>query len=175
MADNWYRETEKVIASYWYLKDRIARLEAIEAAIIDSLDTLNAELREAKSIPSYTSKYGILPGTARSQDKDYSDLMVQVESQVDKLSKQILRKRKHLASIRYRLQRARETVAPMEVVMSRLSQEERYLTELRYVYRWSYYAIAEKMHCSKTRAHYMHHTVIIKVAEWLGKIKNERF
>lgn len=173
-VSDWYKETEKLIASYWRLKDRIARLEAVEASILDTLDALNAELREAKSIPSYTSKYGILPPSARSQDRDYSDFLAQVESQVDKLSEQILAKRKHLTSIQYRLQRAREMVAPLEVVMARLTEEERRITELRYVHRWSYWAIGTELHKSKTRIFYAHRTIILKVAEWLGKTERKR-
>lgn len=168
MAENWYRETEKLIASYWYYKDRIARLEAVEKAILDSLSTLTQELAAANSVPSYVAKYGIRPPAAPGQNKDLSDLMADIEEQVDKLAAEIVGKLKRLASIRTRLQRARETIAPIEVVMARLSEDEKRITELRYVYRRSYYAIAEELPFTYSGVRRAHRRVIYLIATWLG-------
>lgn len=169
MAD-WYRETEKLIASYWYMKDRITRLEATEAAILGSLGTLTTELNVVRMVPSCTAKYGVRPPGAPGQNNDLSDLMAEIETQVDKLAAEIAAKMKRLASIRTRLQRAREMVAPIEVVMARLSEDERKVTEYRYVYRWSNYAIGTQLHCSEFRVRYMKDQIVKKAARWLGKI-----
>lgn len=174
MADNWYRETEKLVASYWHVKDKIARLEAIEKAILNNLDTLTQELEVVKAEPISISKYGICPPRAPLRKRDLADLLAQVEKQVDKLSAEIIARRNRLASIRARLQKARETVAPLEVVMVRLTEDERKVTEYRYINKWSYYSIAAQMNWSVSKIRYTHYKAICKVAEWLGKRERGR-
>ncbi|HHV61138.1 MAG TPA: sigma-70 family RNA polymerase sigma factor [Firmicutes bacterium] len=167
--DSWYPETERMIADYWRAKVRMERLRAKEDALLASIKRLELQLEEVRRIPGLTAKYGLVPRAQRGADRDYSDLMVEYEEQIDKITKILLEKQKQLASIRHRLLELQELIAPMEAIMAKLTSEERLITEQRYIYRRSNYQIAELLHCSEHRLRYMLKRIISRVAEWTGK------
>lgn len=167
--ESWYPETERLIAGYWRAKDRIARLQAKEEALLASLKRLDMSLATLRAIPGLTARYGLVPPSARMADRDYSDLMAERERQLDKIIKEMLAKNRRLASIQHRLAELREWIAPLEVVMERLTPEERILTEQRYIYHRSNYQIAMTLNCSEGRVRYMLYGIITRAAEWLGK------
>ncbi|HHV62099.1 MAG TPA: hypothetical protein GXX51_05615 [Firmicutes bacterium] len=165
----WYPETERLIARYWHTKERIERLRAKEETLLAALKRLDLKLQEIKRIPGLTAKYGLVPGHLRSGDSDYADLMEEYERQVDAITKEILEKHKKLASIQHRLHELQEWIAPIEAAMARLTEEERTLTEQRYLYHRSNYQIAAMLYCSEKRVRNMLRRIISRVAEWLGK------
>ena len=169
IREPWFPETERLIAAYWRTKERIERLRAKEEALLAALKRLDLKLQEIKRIPGLTAKYGLVPGHLRGGDLDYAALMEEYERQVDAITKEMLEKHKRLASIQYRLHKLQEWIAPIEAAMSRLTVEERRLTEQRYVYHRSNYQIADMLHCSEWRVRNMRNRIVRQMAEWLGK------
>lgn len=169
----WFYQTELLISGFWLMKDRIARLKNYEKYYLKNINLLKLELSEFKYIPSLTAKYGILNQIQRNHDYSYANLMAEYEKQVDKITELLIRMYKKLISIQQRIWHLEESIVLIEMVLSRLSDEEKMLMEQKYAYKRSNYQTADLLHCSEKRVRNMHRKIIEQIAEWLNKKKSD--
>lgn len=172
---NWYKETEQMINRYWQRKMQIERLEAKRDRIMAAIRHIQREIgtvREGRGLRNIIALYGA-EKVQTSGGRGLDDELINIGEKVRVLLRRLTKKQRELARINARIDRLREENAPMETVMKRLSKEEYALTEMRYVYRWSTYDIADELNWSQPTIHRMKDRVIRKVAEWLGKVDPE--
>jgi len=169
----WYAETEKLIKLYWRSKERLLRLREKERILELSRDELKKNLMRTKTIPEYSRKFGIVSWEARKGDFDYSSIMVEYENLVDEISRGLIKNNRVLVSTQIRIYELLEFISPFELVFNRLTNEEKKLTEGKYLLNLSNYQIADILHCSEKRVRTMQKRIIYKIADWLGKYNTD--
>lgn len=172
----WYPEIERMIKKYWKDCDHLERLEARERLLAGRIVQLHNEMEALNELPGVRESYGIIPGGIRShKDRDLSDLMVIHEADIARCFKDLVFCHKDLNQIRRRLFKLRCFIQPIQVLIDKLTDEEKQLTELRYIYRYSNYQIGYRLNCSEWRVRELKNRIINNFAEWLGKKEPRNF
>jgi hypothetical protein len=167
-TEPWFLKTEKLLTFLWLSQNRIKRLEALENMLLEDVNVLENSLHDFKRIPGLTAKYSLVGGQRRMGDYDYADLMEEYESQLDLITKQMIRKHRRLVSIQHRMRNLREEIAPIEAAVHGLASEEQTILEQKFIYRNSNYHIANLLHCSEKRIRYIYEKIIYHLARNMG-------
>ena len=165
----WYIETENLLRLYWRSKERLLRLQAKEKILQSNLDEIKKNMIRSRAIPGYARKFGIISWDARKGDFDCSSIMVEYENLIDEISKDLIKNKRALVSIQTRIHELLEFISPFEIVFNRLTDEEKKLTEGKYLLDMSNYQIADILHCSEKRVRTMQKKILYKIADWSGK------
>lgn len=172
----WYPEVERIIKKYWKDCEHLKRLLIKEKLLIERIAQIQEEMKALDELPGVRETHGIVPGSIRSQkERDLSDLMVIHEADIDRCFKELVMCHKNLNQVRRRIFNIQIFLSPIQLLMDKLTDEEKQLTELRYVYRYSNYQIGYRLNCSEFRVRELKNRIINNFAEWLGKKENRNF
>jgi hypothetical protein len=173
MHDEWYPETERLLAKYWHNQERIQRLKVREKLLRDQIETLDKDLCQLIHIRDFPYINGVISFKARMGDQDYSNRLERQEIQISAVSETLFIKYKKLIHVQNRMFQLEEFDASMKTIIDLLSDEEKKLVERRYIHGDSNYQIGYFLHCSEHRIRNIHYRIINTIAQRLGK-KNGR-
>lgn len=167
----WETPLGIILTKYYKEQARMERLRKLEITIREDIQEIKDTIQFMTSTPKMTAKYGYHAGGGGAGDP-MASMVLQLERETERANLLLPDKFRRLISIKHRIHEIREWISPFDLLMSRLTDEERRIVELKYHYRRSNRTISDLLYCDEGRIRYMHRKVLFYIMDSLEGSKS---
>ncbi len=162
----WETPLGIILTKYYKEQARLERLRKLEITIREDIQEIKDTIQLMTSTPQMTAKYGYHAGGGGAGDS-IASMVIKLEKETERAHMLLPDKFRRLISIRHRIHGIREWISNFDLILGRLTDEERRILEMKYHYRRSNRTISDLLHCDEGKIRYMHRKMIFYIMDSL--------